>query len=340
MKRRHKTLTLVVCMAVVAALAVAGFRYGPMLSSANKGAHEARIFIRRGDTQADVEAKLTRVLYGDISIFRQLVEWHGYTVHAGRYLIPPGTSWLRVYQRLAMGDQDEVDIEARVGRDLERWCAETTSSLALSHDSLYHLLTDSAALQPLGFTPQTVMAMLIPHRYRLPWDTPLDSFVVMLKQTYDDFWTPRRLRQAEHMGMTPVEVATLASIVEQETHFDDERARVAGVYVNRLHEGMRLQSDPTVIFAHRAWGVNRMTADMLRIRSPYNTYRVEGLPPGPISLASEASLDAVLHYERHAYMYFVAAADFSGHHVFARTYEEHQRNAQAYIEALERRGVN
>ena len=160
-----------------------------------------------------------------------------------------------------------------------------------------------------------------------------------MQRERDAYWTAERKQLAQKAGLTPDEVVTLASIVEQETANNAERPKVAGMYLNRLRKGMKLQADPTVKFALQNFALRRIMHQHLTANSPYNTYRNEGLPPGPICIPSLASIEAVLHFTTHPYIYMCAKEDFSGTHNFAATYAEHLQNAKKYSEALNKRGI-
>ena len=166
-----------------------------------------------------------------------------------------------------------------------------------------------------------------------------ESFLQKMKREYRIYWEGKREQQAKRWGLTPVEVATLASIVEEETNKRDEMGKVAGLYMNRLRKGMPLQADPTVKFAHGDFSLKRILNVHLTIESPYNTYRVTGLPPGPIRIPSKQVIDAVLTHIPNGYFYMCAKEDFSGYHNFAVTLAEHQRNAIRYQQALNRLGI-
>ena len=160
-----------------------------------------------------------------------------------------------------------------------------------------------------------------------------------MKKEYDNYWTTKRKALAKKNGLTPLQVMTLASIVEQETNDNKEKPMVAGMYLNRYKKGMRLQADPTVKYATGKFYLHRIAGDILFTDSPYNTYKYAGLPPGPICIPSIASIKSVLNYAHHNYFYMCAKEDFSGSHNFAETYEEHQVNAKKYAEALNARGI-
>ena len=160
-----------------------------------------------------------------------------------------------------------------------------------------------------------------------------------MEKEYNKFWNADRRGKAEAMGMTPVEVVTMASIIDEETANNGEKPMIAGMYYNRLKTNMPLQADPTIKFALKDFALKRIYNKLLYINSPYNTYRNEGLPPGPIKIASIAGIDAVLNHVQHDYLYMCAKEDFSGTHNFARTYQEHLQNAARYTKALNERGI-
>jgi UPF0755 protein len=155
-----------------------------------------------------------------------------------------------------------------------------------------------------------------------------------MKREYDQFWNEARKKKAADLGLSPLQVVTIASILQEETNKNDEKSRMAGVYINRVKKGWLLQADPTIKYALGNFQIKRiLTADLL-VDSPYNTYKYAGLPPGPINFPDIASVDAVLNAEHHNYMYFCAKEDFSGYHNFAVTLAEHSRNAARYQREL------
>jgi len=161
-----------------------------------------------------------------------------------------------------------------------------------------------------------------------------------MHHAYEKFWTAKRKAEAEKLGLSPIQVSVLASIVYGETKKADEQARVAGVYWNRLQAKMPLQADPTVVFAWKDFSIKRVTSKYTALNSPYNTYKNVGLPPGPISIVPSDVIDRVLHLEHHQYIYFCAKEDFSGYHSFAVTYAEHMQNAANYQKALDQNKIH
>ncbi|SDY08174.1 endolytic transglycosylase MltG [Hymenobacter psychrophilus] len=225
----------------------------------------------------------------------------------------------------------------RLRQDLANRLATTIDAKPATFDSL---LTSPAYTKALGFDTLSILTMFIPNTYDLAWNTSAENLMQRMKKEYDKFWTPARDAKRQALGLSRAEVSVLASIVEAEQQqHADERPRVAGVYLNRLKRGMKLQADPTVVFANQDFTIKRVLNKHLAMDSPYNTYKYNGLPPGPINLPSIASIDAVLSPEEHNYLYFCAKEDFSGYHAFARNEQEHLVNARRYQAALSRNGI-
>ena len=171
---------------------------------------------------------------------------------------------------------------------------------------------------------------------RLEYDK---AFAEWMVGEVDKFWNESRMAKASALGLSPEEVCTLASIIDEETSNNAEKPMIARMYLNRLAKGMPLQADPTVKFALKDFALKRIYHNMLNTDSPYNTYRYAGLPPGPIKVASVAGIEAVLNPASHSYLYMCAKEDFSGTHNFAATYQEHLKNASKYSKALNERGI-
>lgn len=194
-------------------------------------------------------------------------------------------------------------------------------------------LKDSALLASVGFDTTNVFSLFIPDSYQMYWTASVQEILVRMKKEYDTFWTDENKALALKQGLSQAEVSVLASIVSGETRYEPEMPSIAGVYLNRLHRGMKLQADPTVAYCF-GYKLNRIMSKQTRFDSPYNTYRNYGLPPGPIAVPSKACLNAVLHPDTHAYLYFCASPDFNGTHRFAESYLAHQKNARAFQRAL------
>jgi UPF0755 protein len=200
-------------------------------------------------------------------------------------------------------------------------------------------MRDETYLEQYGFNRRTILGMFVPDTYEFWWNTSAEEFIGRMYREYDKFWNRARTSRAGEINFTPNEVITLASIIINETNKEDEYRRIAGVYINRLRQGIRLQADPTVKYALGDFERKRILKTDTWVDSPYNTYLHAGLPPGPIAIPVIKAIDAVLQYEKHDYIYFCAREDFSGYHNFARTLDQHNKNARSYQKALNRRNI-
>lgn len=276
-----------------------------------------------------------------IGSFKQLAKILKYPLHlrTGRYAVKPGMSNLALLNDLRRGHQAATRVTFNNVRFKEELAERLDEQLMLDKNELLQLWNDSAYCDSLGFTPQTWTALFIPNTYEVYWNITADGFMRRMLREYNAFWTPARRAKAEAIGLTPVEVATFASIVEEETAAPDEYPIVAGLYLNRLKAGIPLQADPTVKFAVGDFTLQRILFEHLEIDSPYNTYKYAGLPPGPLRVPTIRGLEAVLNYTHHRYLYMCAKEDFSGRHNFAVTLAEHNRNANRYRAELNRRKI-
>ena len=261
------------------------------------------------------------------------------SVHTGRYAIRRGESVYHVLSRLLRGYQEPMNLVIGSVRRVDRLARNVGQQLMLDSADVARILADSARLAALGYDRQTLPALFIPDTYEVYWDMTAEDFLRRMDREHERFWNKDRRARAQDLGMTPAEVATLASIVEEETNDSAEKPIVAGLYVNRLRRGIPLQADPTVRFAVGDFERQRVTHADLSVDSPYNTYLHAGLPPGPIRIATPEGIDAVLNYARHDYLYMCAKEDFSGRHNFASNYAEHLRNARRYQQALNKRKI-
>ncbi len=260
-------------------------------------------------------------------------------VNPGHYVIRSGMNNNRLIIMLRGGFQDAVRVTFHNIRTLAQLAGVLGRQLEPDSASFLAVLKDSAFIAQYGFDTATVIALFLPDTYDFYWNTSPRRFVKKMYREYKRFWNEERKQKARELGLTPLEVSVLASIVQEEVLHDDEMPRVAGVYLNRLRKGMRLQADPTVKFALQQEGRKRILKKDLHVDSPYNTYRYAGLPPGPIRMPSKAAIDAVLNAEKNSYLYFCARDDFSGYHNFARTLSEHNRNARLYRRALNKKKI-
>ncbi len=304
--------------------------------------HEGVVKVRKGSTidmitdslQKNVDFNFGKRVKTMLNLMNANVE-----NRMGLFRIPKGMSAFTAARRIKNGMQDGVRFTFNNVRTLDEWTERWGETFMEGPDAMRKALKDSAMCARFGKTPETIACLLMPDTYEFYWDISPEKMLERMNGYYNDFWTSERKAKAERLGLTPDEVATVASIVEEETSKADERGKVARLYLNRYQQGMRLQADPTVKFAIGDFSIKRITVPMTQVNSPYNTYRVNGLPPGPIRLPEKSTIDAVLDAPQHDYLYMCARADFSGYHDFTRDYAAHLDNAHRYQAALNSRGI-
>jgi len=314
--------------------------YSPNVWTEDEG--EYFIYISNDDDFEDIKTQL----YSEGYIihrknFELLADYKKYpeNIKAGRYAIQKGMSNNDLINMLRSGNQEPVKLlfnNIRLKKDLAE---KVASQINIDQNKFLELLNDSAYVKNLGFETETIKSMFIPNTYFVYWNTETEEFINRMKYEYDQFWNDERKQKASQKDLNPIEVSILASIVDKETQRNDEKAKIAGVYLNRLNSGWRLQADPTLIYALGDFNIKRVLNAYKEIDSPYNTYKYTGLPPGPICIPSIASIDAVLNAEDHAYFFFCAKPDYSGYHNFAKTSTQHIKNANAYREFLNKEKI-
>lgn len=300
------------------------------------------LYIDKDDTVDSVFTKLqplgsTHALTGLRTIIRHCD--YGEHLHTGRYAIEPGQSIVSVFRKLRNGQQSPLMLTIPESRTMQQLAAVLGRKLMMDSTSIAQALTDSIVCAKTGYNVHTIPALFVPNTYEVYWDMSIEQFLERMKREHNAFWSYDRRHKADAIGLTTDEVCTMASIIDEETANTAEKPMIAGMYLNRLKEGMPLQADPTIKFALGDFFIRRIYKNMLTVESPYNTYAHVGLPPGPIKIASVKGIDAVLNRVSHDYLYMCAKEDFSGTHNFARTYKEHLANAARYAKALNERGI-
>jgi len=353
MKRRKKRLKnrklLYISLSVLFVLAIylglRGFAYYTSMQKPNIFVHPDKkefLLIYKNDGFDDVVKKLEKSgTVKNIKSFIHAAEKLNYpdNIVLGRYELVDGMSNRELLRKLINGRQTPTRITFNNIRTKEALAQKLSSQLHLDSAAMINVLNDREILSEYRLTPATVVSLFIPNTYEVYWDISPENLLKRMKKEYDTFWTEDRLMKLNDVGLDRVEVTTLASIVEEETKKRDEKPVVAGLYLNRINKRMPLQADPTVKFALQDFSLKRIYYEHLTINSPYNTYKYAGLPPGPIRIPSIESIDAVLNYQAHNYIYMCAKEDFSGYHNFATTLEEHNRNAAKYRRESNRRGI-
>ena len=279
-------------------------------------------------------------IVGNLMAFSFVARIKGYDteIKPGMYYLEEGMNNVAAVNMLRAGRQIPVKLTFNSARRLEDLAGKLTSAVQIDSADLAPLLASPEISARYGFDTLNFISMFIPNTYEVYWTITPEGILDRMKAEYDRFWNEKRKQLADSIGLTPQEVSTLASIVESETNMNDEKARLAGVYVNRIKRGIPLQADPTLVFA-LGKDVRRVINKDKQIDSPYNTYKYRGLPPGPIKMPSIPGIDAVLNHEDHQYLYFCAKDDFSGYHVFSKTLSEHNIHAARFQRALNQRGI-
>lgn len=303
---------------------------------------QAVILVTPGASEQMVNDSLTKYYGRDYAASLQRtasllgLKLHG---HPGRYEIGEGTSRLQAAWRIGKGRQSPVRLtynNLRTRADITRAVAARFCFTPAQLDSA---LSDASLMAGYGLTPDNADALFLNNTIEAWWTDSPRKVIERVGKVYTSFWTDGRREKASKLGLRPEDVVIIASIAEEETNHADERGRIGRLYINRLQKGMRLQADPTVRFAANDFVMRRVGRNALAIQSPYNTYRVAGLPPGPIRTVEPATIDAILDSKPSDDLYMCALPDFSGRHAFTADYSEHQRNALDYRRALDRRGI-
>ncbi|WP_448699067.1 endolytic transglycosylase MltG [Mucilaginibacter sp. AW1-3] len=331
-------LILIIVVSLIATGVFYYFRYfGP-----NVTGKQEYLYIRTGSNFNDVYADMNRegMLSDSVSFRDAAISMHYvYNVKPGRYHLHEGMTNRKLINMLKSGTQEPVSVAIKNMRLKEDFAGFMGKKLEPDSASIINLLDSAAYVQQFGFTPENVYTMILPNTYEFKWNSSPRKIFSKLHNEYEKFWTSERKLKASEMGLNPIKVTILASIVDAEALHDSEMPIIAGLYLNRMKKGMKLEADPTVIFALHDFSIHRVLRQQLATNSPYNTYMYTGLPPGPIMMPSLNAINAVLDYQHHDYIYMCAKPDFSGYTNFASTSAQHQINARAFQEALNRRNI-
>jgi UPF0755 protein len=260
-------------------------------------------------------------------------------IRPGRYVFEHNLSYNCLVNVLRSGAQSPVKVTFNNIRNIYQLASKVGGQIEADSADLAGFLSNPDNYRNDGFTTETFISVFIPNTYELYWNTSAEDFYERMLKEYDRFWTKERQAKAAEKKLTRVEVAILASIIDDEVLKPEEKPRIAGVYLNRIRLGIPLQACPTIKFALNDFTITRVLNKYLEVDSPYNTYKHRGFPPGPIGCPSIEGIDAVLNAEKHDYLYFAARADFSGYHNFSRTLREHNRYAAEYQKQLDRRRI-
>ena len=339
MKKRR--IIIGVLVGILVLVGVAGIVFFRTFFSENVRNRDVTVVVPPGADFEQVMDTLRKyeVLKSEES-FRKTSEALKYkTIRIGKYDISGCRTNLDLVRLLRRGQHYPVKFTFNNVRTVDQLVGKIGKKFFFEPEQLSALLHDASYMRQFGLSDTTAVCLFIPNTYEIYYDITAEEFLERMNGYYGQFWNGNRKKTAVEIGLTPVQVATLASIVEEENMRPSEKAIIAGLYINRLNKGMLLQSDPTVKFAIGDFARKRILNADLQVDSPYNTYKYKGLPPGPIRIPEASTMDSVLHYSHHNYLYMCAKEDFSGYHNFTASSAEHARNAARYRAALNARNI-
>ena len=302
----------------------------------------AYIYITPNDNSTTIIQKLSEIEgIGSTKGFELLAQHNKFDERkrSGKFAINSGDNMQTIYRRIVSNEQTPVRLVLPATRTLEQMVGAVSRQLMLDSLELIEFINNPIYYEKIGYDKETYPSMFIPNTYEVYWNIKPEMLMTRLMNERRKFWNESRMGKAKKLNLTPEEVATLASIIDEETNNNEEKPIVAGMYINRLKRGMPLQADPTVKYAIGDPTRKRILKKDLAIDSPYNTYRYRGLPPGPIRIPTIQAIESVLNYTKHNYLYMCAKEDFSGKHNFAKTLSEHNANARRYQQALNKLNI-
>ncbi len=313
----------------------------PNVKSGNKTEY---LLIHKGASYTEVidslQNKSSVISVTSFNIISRLI---GYPkkIKEGRYELKGGMSNLKLLNNLLKGRQKPARVTFNNIRTKELLCQRLSQQLMFDSLELHKLLSDNDFLKEYGLNSENSVTVFIPNTYEFFWNISATKFFERMYREYQAFWTATRMEKAYMLKLSPLEISTLASIVEEESNMESEKPTIAGLYINRLKTGMPLQADPTIKFALNDFNIKRVFFKHIEAtkNSPYNTYLKKGLPPGPIRIPTIKSIDAVLNYESHPYLFMCAKGNGGCGHDFTKTFNEHIKNANRYRKQMDKLGV-
>jgi len=332
----------IILLILATILVVAGFFGYKIFSSSVSNKQDAYFYIHTGEDMAAVKEHLIQehhISGGNFDLVAKILKYK--KAKPGRYKLKDGMSLYQLVRTLRGGKQAEVRIVINKERTKELFAGKfgKGKKFDLETDSLQMIrfLNNNDSLRKYGIDSNTVLSIVMPYTYNLKWNTGPDKLFQQFYTAYQQFWTKERKTKADSLRLSPLQVISLASIVEEETNKKEDKYNIASTYLNRVRTGMKLQADPTVKFAMKNFALKRVLGVHLKTDSPYNTYLYAGIPPGPICTPSAESIDAVLDAPKTDYLFFVASYKFDGSSVFTTNFTDHVKYARLYQQELTRR---
>lgn len=344
-KRRSglKRVVVILLMVMLAAgIAAGGWLYYAVMMPNVKNDNGGWLYVRTGSTYdtllADMKEKDVLKDYFTFDLLAGRLKLKE-RVKAGRYKIEKGMNNRDLIALLRSGRQTPLRFTFTNVRTVYELAGVMGEDFEADSVSVLREMFKASLLDSLKLDSMTIATVFIPNTYEMYWNASPAAIIKRMVKEHAAFWNEERRAKAAALKLTATEVSILASIVEQETRMNDEKPLIAGVYLNRLKKGWKLEADPTLVYASGDFGIRRVLNIHKEIDSPFNTYKYAGLPPGPICLPSIASIDGVLNHAQHDYLFFCAREDMSGYHAFAKTYDDHLLNARRFQKELGRRGI-
>ena len=330
----RKIISFIFLLLVLAGAFMSWKIFGPAIHNP----HHRFLYIKTGSNYESVKDSLEKNgMIANTAWFDRFAKYAGYPekVKAGKYKVTDGMSLYHLVKMLRQGKQVPVDLIITKLRTKEDLAKKIGNEFEIDSATAIHFLENEDSLKQFDVDSNTVMTDVLPNTYTYTWNTSMKNIFKKLYAEKKKFWNEERKQKAERLDLSPDQVYTLASIVEEETNKGEDKGKIASVYINRLKKGMKLAADPTVKYALRDFGLKRIYQKHLQFQSPYNTYLNTGLPPGPICTPSIKTIDDVVNSPETDYLFFVARSDFSGYSDFSSDYSQHQRFARAYQKALD-----
>ncbi len=327
-------------IAGVVLLAILGYLF--FASNTGHFSKKKYLFIKTGHTYEQVLQTIEdSSIVENVASFKRIAKWFHLSdnIHPGRYEIKEGMGNYTIVSLLKKGEQSVVKLVINKLRTKNDIIRKLSSQLEPDSAAWADLFSSQSFLAENGIDSYQIQSLVIPNTYEFYWNVTPQKVFAKLASHRNKFWNEERKGKAAKLNLTPAQVIIIASIVDEETNKNDEKPNIASVYINRFRIGMNLGADPTVKFAVGDFALKRILNVHTQTASPYNTYRVTGLPPGPICTPSQSSIDAVLNAADTKYLFFCAKEDFSGYHNFANNYNEHLANAKKYQSALNARNI-
>lgn len=339
-----KLLTIISILIVLAAGAGGWFYYSFTVAESTAFEEDYKdVYIAKNASFEDVLTVIeSQKIVKKIGVFKRVSKLKKYPdlIKGGKYRIKKGLTYEEIINKLRSGDQVPVKLTFNNVRLKEELAGKVASNLEVDSITVLKHLNDNEFLNQYGVTSRSSMILFIPNTYEVWWNMSIKQLFDRMAREFKNFWNIDRKKQAKSLGLNQSEVYTLASIVQAEQGMKPEEwPIIAGLYLNRLKKGMKLESDPTLVFAKKDFTIRRVLNKDKKIESPYNTYKYRGLPPGMIRLPDPRAMDAVLNYQQHEYIFMCAKGDGSGLHRFAKTYSEHKKNARKYHQDLNSKGI-